>query len=67
MFDDTVEEDDVDSPIISEFSDIIEWKNNFIKTDIHLKTSDYYLSNREFFSTFINNLLSKYNKDIKAI
>jgi hypothetical protein len=64
MFDDSVEEDDVDSPIISEFSDIIEWKNNFIKTDIHLKTSDYYLSNREFFSTFINNLLSKYNKEL---
>nr|QFG75067.1 MAG: hypothetical protein [Megaviridae environmental sample] len=55
---------DIDTPTIDEFADIIEWKKHFLKTDIHLRTPDYYLHNREYFTKFINQLLSKYHKQL---
>ena len=59
IFDDKTPDSEVESPLIDEFSDIVEWKKNFVKTDIHLKTSDYYLYNREFFSTFMSDFSSE--------
>ena len=64
IFDDSFEEKNIEHMQIEEFSDIVKWKKNYTKTNIHLKVPHYYLYNREFFTTFINDMLIKYNKQL---